>query len=655
VKQVLQDNRTGVIRVVEVPSPAVRPGFVLVRNAYSVISSGTERGALRLASKSLIGKARERPDLVRKVLRKASEDGLWSAVQAVQTRLEQPATPGYSCAGTILETGEGVNDLRPGDRVACAGANFATHAEVVCVPVNLCVRVPGDVPLDEAAFVTLGAIALQGLRVAQIQFGEVVLVIGLGVVGQLAAQLLKAAGCKVVGMDPLNARAQLARQLGADVAVGPDAVASAVDSLTGGHGADAVIVTAATTSSQPVALAGELARDKGRVVLVGAVGMDVPRRPYYEKELELRLSRSYGPGRYDPAYEEQGRDYPYGYVRWTERRNMQAFVDAVAGGRLSLAPLVTHRFPVEEAERGYGLLGRSVDEAVMAIVLSYPQPIQEQSGARTLQFGEPREPRPGAPRLGVLGAGTFAQSVLLPRLKRLPVELVGVATSTGHGARQAGERFGFRYCATDVERVLSDPEIDAVVIATRHDSHADLVARALRRGKDVFVEKPLAVTRGELAAVLDAWIETGCRGRVQVGFNRRFAPMMRRIQEELGGRRSPLVANWRVNAGPLPRDSWLAPSPWRSHNRRSLPLRRRPDVSDRGESLARVRRGSRWERRRGRRIADHRPPLPGWLARIHRLLHQRRCDRTQGAARGLLRRCDHVPRRFQTPRHRQRR
>jgi predicted dehydrogenase/threonine dehydrogenase-like Zn-dependent dehydrogenase len=559
-KQVLQYRRSGVTRVVDVPAPLAPERGLLVQNQWSLISPGTERMLVEAGGGNLLNTARQRPDLVRQVLDKAARDGIAATLEAVRSRLDVAIPLGYSCAGTVLEVGSGLaGEFSAGDRVACAGAGRANHAEVVAVARNLSVRVPATVSLEDAAFVTVGAIALQGVRIADVRLGEACVVIGLGLVGQLTVQLLRAAGCRVFGIDVAQDKVQLALAQGAEVAClrsDPDLVAK-VRTFSAGRGADAVLITAAATSSDPVQIAPSLARDRAVVVAVGMIGMDVPRNAYYEKELQLRLSRSYGPGRYDRTYEEQGVDYPVGYVRWTEQRNMEAFLDLVAAGSVQPSRLVTHRIPIAEAERAYRIVTGDIAEPYLGILLEYPRPTRPETTTPTRVDLRPPTPLPtGTIRLGVIGAGNFARSVLLPSLKKLDgVELRGVATASGPSAHQTATRFGFGYSATDWRQVVDDPDTSAVLIATRHDLHAPVAAAALRAGKAVFVEKPMALSADQLEEVLDAWRSTG---RVlQVGFNRRFAPTSLRLKAEFARRRQPLVMAYRVNAGLVSPTSWV--------------------------------------------------------------------------------------------------
>lgn len=573
-KAVLQSYGSGELEVADLPAPALQPGGVLVRNAVSLISAGTEKLMVDLAQKSLLGKARDRPDLVRRVFDKLRRDGLMATIDTVRSRLDNPIPLGYSCAGTVDEVGEGVDDLKPGDRVACAGAGYANHAEMVFVPRNLVTPLPEGVPFESACFTTVGAIALQGLRLAEIELGETVAVIGLGLVGLLAAQLAKASGARVVGMDTNSARCALARELGIDEAVAiAHALGERCRALTSGHGADKVIVAASTRSSEPIALAGEVARTRGIVSVVGAVGMDVPRPPYYDKELMLRVSRSYGAGRYDPEYEEKGRDYPIGYVRWTENRNMEAFVAQLASGAVRTEPLVSHRFEIAEAGRAYELLGGKSKEPYLGLLLTYPGDGAEPEAAdRRLEIA-PAAPSADASqdtvRFGVLGAGLFATGTLLPTLTKLDgVELGGLVTATGIKARHAARKFGFDFGTTDEAEVLgvegaSTEGINAVMIATRHHLHARQVTTALEAGQHVFVEKPLCLDEEELEAIIAAYqasrmkpLHGSAAPWLMVGFNRRFAPLAVKLRQHFADRDEPLALHYRVNAGQIPLDHW---------------------------------------------------------------------------------------------------
>jgi polar amino acid transport system substrate-binding protein len=569
-KQVLQDLRSHEVQVEEVPPPCGLPGGVLVKTVASLISSGTERATIALGGKTLLGKALERPELVRQLFRRLRTSGVADVIATVRARLDTAVALGYSSAGVVLEVGAGAEEFAVGDRVACAGAGHAVHAEVNWVPKNLCVKIPPNVSFESAASVALGAIALQGVRVAEAKLEERVAVIGLGLIGQLVAQILRAAGCVVWGLDPDPERVRLADELGIDFACENRAWEQSPCSALcqRGEGADAVILTAATHSSEPIELAGKLARDRGVVVVLGDVRADIPRELYYKKELQVRYSRSYGPGRYDPEYEERGTDYPYGYVRWTEKRNMEAFLELVAQQKVRVEPLLTHCFSIDEALEAFKLLSGERKERYLGILLAYPR-VAPLSNRVALQVPPPPA---GATRgtskavgVGWIGAGSFSRARLLPSLRKIGgLELLGLANATGSSARGVAKSFGFRYCSTDPEEILNDPEVRAVFIGTRHHLHAPLVVAALEHGKDVFVEKPLCVDEAELNRIADRL--TSSRRILSVGFNRRFSPFARECKNFFEGHREPLSIVYRVNAGRLPPTHWIY-DPAQGHGR----------------------------------------------------------------------------------------
>ena len=558
-KQVLQQARTGEVDVVEVPSPKLLPGCVLVRIAASLVSAGTERAASEFASKNLFQKAKARPDLVHEVLNKVRRDGVLSAFNAVRSRLDQPSALGYSSTGTVVGVGEGVADLIVGDRVACAGAGYAVHAEFDCVPRLLVAKVPSEsVSFEEAAFTTVGAVALHGIRTAEAKLGDAVAVIGLGLLGQLTIQLLKAAGCKVVGFDLVEQRAALALQMGADgSSASPLEFRELCARQSGGRGADTVIITAETPSSDPVNLAGEVARDRAVVVAVGTVGMDIKRPVYYGKELDFRISRSYGPGRYDTAYEQKGRDYPIGYVRWTETRNMEAFLDLLEQRKLDLKSLITQRFPIERAKAAYDLITGKTGEPSLGVLITYSGQAEEVHRFELV----PQETPSNAGKslaIGMFGAGNFATSMLLPAMKQINgVELIGLCSATGSHANHAAQKFGFRYCATEEEKILADPAINTVVVATRHHLHAQQVLAAARAGKHVFCEKPLCLTEEELGEIVTTFEKSNAGRHLMLGLNRRFAAMAVRMKQFVAQINEPLMLGYRVNAGYIPADHWV--------------------------------------------------------------------------------------------------
>jgi predicted dehydrogenase/threonine dehydrogenase-like Zn-dependent dehydrogenase len=559
-KQVLQDARSGEIKVEEVPAPKLLAGCVLVRTAASLISAGTERASSEFAGKNLLQKARVRPDLVREVLSKISRDGLLATVSAVRSHLDQPSALGYSSAGTVVAVGEGVTDINPGDRVACAGARHAVHAEFACVPRLLVARIPSPaVSFDEAAFTTVGSVALHGVRTADVRLRDIVAVIGLGLLGQLTVQILKAAGCAVLGMDISPERAELALRLGADaVSTSSAAFQDLCRQHSGRHGADSVLIAAQTASNDPVNLAGAVARNRAVVVAVGTVAMDIPRRSFYEKELDFRVSRSYGPGRYDAAYEQNGIDYPIGYVRWTETRNMEAFLKLLADRKLDLPPLVTHRFPIARAHSAYDLITGRTQEAFLGVLITYPDRADDTRHVNLAALDRPVASQKSV-QVGILGAGNFATSTLLPVIERVGgIEMVMVGAANGTHARHAAEKFGFRSCTTDEQEILNHPAINTVVIATRHHLHAAQVIAALGSGKHVFCEKPLCLNAADLCGIVEAHDDlTSTRRLLMVGFNRRFAPLAIRLKRCLQEVHEPLALHYRVNAGFLPPDHWL--------------------------------------------------------------------------------------------------
>ncbi len=549
-KQVAQRPSDGRVTVEHVPPPASRPGWVVVQNRYSLISAGTERSKIELGKKSVVAKARARPDLVRKAIDKARAEGFRSTLAVARDRLAGLDAIGYSSAGTVQEVGIGVEGIAPGDRVACAGAGWANHASIVAVPKNLVARVPDGVDLAEAAYSTVGAIALHGVRQADVRLAERVGVVGLGLVGQLAVRLLLASGCDVAGFDLDHRAVELAERAGA--------TAMAVDARANGSAGplrsldgclDAVIVCAAGSSSAPVHLACRLLRSRGRVVVIGDVPIEADRTLMYEKELELRLSRSYGPGRYAPDYEEHGRDLPAEYVRWTEQRNLAAFVALIAAGRIRPSELTTHVFPVDRASDAYEIIEAGGDPRPFGVLLEYPATVEPVALPRP----SPPRPRPetGA-RVGLIGVGGFARSILVPGLARAGASLMAVASERGLSAADAAARLGFQQ-ATTTDELLRDEDVDAVVIATRHANHAELTAKALRAGKAVFVEKPLALTATELSEVTNALAHDSL---LMVGFNRRFAPFTESAADLLQRSDSGAIAI-RVNAGSLPDTHWL--------------------------------------------------------------------------------------------------
>ena len=559
-KQLIQNLRTGKLSVEDVPIPLLREQGVLVRNRVSLISAGTERMMVELARKSLLGKARERPDLVRKVLDKFRREGFLATFKAVRDKLDSDVPMGYSACGDVLEVGARAREFEVGQCVACAGAGYANHAEVNYVPRLLAVAVSSGVSVEAAAYATVGAIALQGVRNADVRVGETAVVVGLGLIGQITVQLLKAAGCRVVGLDLDKDRLELAAAGGADLTLlaEDESTEQEVLRFTRGRGADAVLITAATKANEPVEQAARLARDRARVVMVGVTGMNIPRTPYFKKELTFIVSRSYGPGRYDPQYEEHGHDYPEGYVRWTENRNIEAFLDLVAAGSIRPEVCTTHRYPIAEAVAAFDLV---VDgkEPYLGILLTYPESDGVDVGSKPSRIslsGSPKTKPVDTVGVSVIGAGGFARSVHLPNLAKLSdVQLRGVADASGMTAQSAGKKFGFSFCTSAEDEILGDPDTDAVFLVTPHSQHADGVCRALAAEKHVFVEKPLAISLDGLRQVHTA-LESAGHG-LMVGFNRRFSPLAKELKQFVTGQ-GPLTVLYRCNAGSLPGDHWMS-------------------------------------------------------------------------------------------------
>ncbi len=554
-KQLLQNMKTGKTTIEDVPVPTPRAGQALVQVAASLVSAGTERMVVEFSEKSLVGKARSRPDLLRQIMDKMKREGVIPTLQAAFNRLDQPIPLGYSSAGVIAALGEGMDGFQVGQRVACAGGGYAVHAEYNIVPRALLTPLPEGVDFESAAFTTLGAIALHGFRLAEPQIGENVAVIGMGLLGLLAGQIAAAAGCRVLGVDTNPQRVALAASLGLQACSRDQAVETA-RAFTTNLGFDAVLICADTASNDPVELAALIARDRARVVATGAVGLTLPRKLYYEKEISFINSRSYGPGRYDPAYEEMGRDYPIGYVRWTEGRNFEAVLNLMAAGRLKVEPLITHRFPIERAAEAYEVITGKKKQPFLGILITYPETAEAQKGSHIVRFNAPAI-RPSACKLGVLGAGNFAAGVLLPVLQKLEgVELVGIASAGGLHAQHAAKKFGFAYAASSDDEILNDPAINTVAILTRHDLHAELAVRALQAGKHVFVEKPLAIDDEQLAVISEQ--VSALREQVlMTGFNRRFAPLAQTLFAQLANRKEPLYMHYRINAGSIPLNHWV--------------------------------------------------------------------------------------------------
>jgi predicted dehydrogenase/threonine dehydrogenase-like Zn-dependent dehydrogenase len=553
-KQVLQNRKTGRPFVGEVPVPALQKGRVLVRTVASLISAGTERAAVELISKGLVQEARLRPDLVKAVIAKVKNEGIFNTFASVRDKMAASQAMGYSAAGIVSAVADDVAEFQIGDRVACAGVGFASHAEVLSVPKNLCVHLPAAVSFQSGAYGTLGAIALQGVRLAEPTLGESVVVIGLGLVGQLTVQLLKANGCRVFGLDLDQTRVALALEMGADrAAVSTEESAKEIEAWTRGHGADAVLITAATDSNQPVELAARVSRLKGRVIVVGMTGMDIPRQPFFSRELNLIISMSYGPGRYDPDYEERGKDYPLPYVRWTENRNIESFLELVGDGRVNVDRLTTHRFPIEAADRAYQLISGNTPEGYLGVLLNY-DPEAEVVRRVTLSATPSARSSEKTIGLGVIGAGGYVPAMLLPHFKNEAVEFHSITTASGISAHDVGKRFNFTYAVSSADEVLDDERVNLVVIGTRPDLHAELASKALARDKHVFVEKPLALNDEQLESVLENAGKSA--GKLMVGFNRRFSPLAQRARDCFARRETPLSILYRVNAGRIAKEHW---------------------------------------------------------------------------------------------------
>ncbi len=556
-KQLVQKLLDGRMAILDVPTPMVGPGMVLVANHYSLISVGTERSTVTAARDNLITKARKKPQQVKQVLDTLATQGPVQTYRAVMKKLDSYSPLGYSTAGVVLAVGEGVRGFRAGDHVACAGAGYANHAEVVVIPENLCVRLPEGADLALAAYNTVGAIALQGVRQADLRVGESCVVIGIGLLGHLTALILRASGVRVLGVDVRERALELGRQHCLDDAavMSDPSLPERVARLSGGVGADAVIITAATRSLEPINLAGQLLRKRGVVVIVGDVPTGFQRDPdYYRKELTVRMSCSYGPGRYDLEYEEKGCDYPPAYVRWTENRNMQAFQDLLHSGRIDASYLTSHRFAFDNATEAYDMIVKGETEC-LGVMLEYTPVTAIDHGKVVVRPAA--APHAGAIGVGFIGAGSYALGHLLPHISGAKnVALTGVMTASGNSSRGVAEKYGFGYATGDDQQVLDDAATTAVFIATRHESHGEYVLKALAAGKHVFVEKPLCVTEDELRAI-EHVVGRSAGGQLLVGFNRRFAPLAVQARKALGAGSSPMAMVYRVNAGQIPAGTWI--------------------------------------------------------------------------------------------------
>ena len=568
-KQILVHR--GEVIIENVPAPLVEAGYILVEVTYSLLSAGTESNNVRVSGKSLVKRAAEQPDQIKKILTYFKTHGIEKTVSKVKEKVDAGTPLGYSCSGVVIQTGYGVEDIEPGDRVACAGAGYANHAEVVIVPKNLVTKIPAECDLRSAASVTLGAIALQGIRRTQPQLGEYIAVIGLGLLGQLTIQLLKANGCHVVGIDIDERRAQIAKSLGADMVLfsQADENLNKISHLTQGYGVDATIITAASKSNKIIQQAMEITRKKGRVVIVGDVGLELQRKPFYEKELDLLISCSYGPGRYDPNYEMLGIDYPYAYVRWTEKRNMQAYLKLIAAEKIDLTAILEKEYEISEASQAYSDLQRTENRPLGVLLRYSSKPI---SNVPLVYYQQKKKISSGKIGMAVVGAGDFAKSIHLPNLKKLSnmFHLRAVMSLRGHNAAATAKQFNADYATTSYEEILEDPEVDAVLISTRHHLHAQQIIQALNAGKHVYCEKPLALTKCELNDVVAFYgfsIQDFEKGQIEIhndlfpiltiGYNRRFSPAGSALKHFTANRQLPLMVSYRVNAGLLKPDHWV--------------------------------------------------------------------------------------------------
>lgn len=549
-KQLIQSFKTGELGLFDVPAPVCHEHGVLVATTASLVSAGTEKMLVDFAKKSLLAKAKDRPDLVKQVIDKMKKEGIRNTLEKVFTKLDSPIPLGYSASGRVIAVGSKVVGVSIGDRVACGGAGYANHAEINYVPQNLMVKIPDGVDDVEASFVTVGAIALQGVRQTEPKLGEKIAVVGLGLLGQITVQLLKANGCKVIGSDVDLDKIALARKLGADMTCSADELIAKAEEFSNGHGVDAVIVTASTMSNQPVIDAADISRMRGRVILVGLVGMDIPRSTYYKKELTVKLSMAYGPGRYDPEYEEKGVDYPYDLVRFTEQRNFETFLGLIQEHKLDLNALITHKYSFNDAMNAYDLLEGRIQKKYLGIVLEYGREI-DLNLEKTVQRSD-KAVSVDKINIGLIGAGNFTKSVILPNLlKAGGCDFVGLCTSTGVSAEATGKKYDFKYVTTDSSEIVNDNEVNSVFITTRHCDHAVMVVQALKSGKHCFVEKPLCVSEKELNDIIAAH---GVKSVLQVGFNRRFSPMITAMKSQLSGN---ISVNYRINAGLIPMNTWI--------------------------------------------------------------------------------------------------
>lgn len=555
-KQILQNFKTGELKLEDVPKPIVKKEGVLVKTYYSVISAGTEKMMIDLAKKGYLGKAKERPDLVKQVLNKTKNEGLINTYKAVMNKIDYPVPLGYSCAGKIIAVGEEVDEFKVGDYVACAGAGYANHAEYNYVPKNLVVKINKTEKIKECSFATLGSIAMQGVRQADVKLGENVVIIGLGLLGQIAAQILKAAGCKVIGIDYDESKLELAKQNGIQqsILLPIESPVEKIMNFTNGYGADKILITAATKENEPVEMAAKIARDRATIVMVGVTGINIPRKLYYEKELQFKLSRSYGPGRYDYNYEEKSNDYPIGYVRWTENRNMQEVIRLIEEGLISINSLITHEFKIQDAQEAYNfVLNNPNNEKYIGVLLEYDKEEIEKSNKVYISNKSEKVRRIN---FGLIGAGNFTKSVFLPNLNKLDeVNFVGVASAGGINAKLVAEKYKFSYATSNYNELLDDKDINLIGITSTHNLHAEMIIQAFKNGKNVYVEKPLCIYEEELKDIYKTYKESN--KELMVGFNRRFSPHIEKIKGFLGNKTSELILNYRINAGNISKNNWI--------------------------------------------------------------------------------------------------
>jgi polar amino acid transport system substrate-binding protein len=571
-KQIVQNYKEGTLVIEEVPEPALKSGGVLVQTYHSLISAGTEKMKVDDSKRSYLGMAKARPEKVKQVFETLKQQGPLATYRKVMNRLDSLTPLGYSLAGKVIAVGNGVTEFKPGDMVACAGAELATHAEINWIPINLCCKIPkiknseknlldSYLPTEQAAFTTVGAIAMQGVRQAEINVGENVAVIGLGLVGLLSCLILKAAGCNVMGVDLDPAKTKLALKIGIDVAgaIGSIDIEQMALSFSDGHGVDAVLVTTGTKSNEPILMAGTIARDRGTIVDVGINKMDIPWHLYYAKELVLKQSRSYGPGRYDPEYEMNGKDYPIGYVRWTEKRNMDSFLKLMASGKINVQNLITHSFSFDDAQDAYQIIEGKSSELYVGIILEYDhkEARLKESRIRSLKVNPPKTV--SIVNLGVIGAGNFARTMLLPYLKSNGVNLTAIATATGISCKDTARKFDFEQCTTDYQELLDDKKTNTILVATRHNMHGMLVHASLKAGKHVYTEKPLCLSEDELGEISSLYrkkVEENTPLLILVGFNRRYAPLVKNMKKFFYGRNEPMIMHYRVNAGFKEKKDW---------------------------------------------------------------------------------------------------